>query len=44
MNKKRTWIGFKDVVVIALLTALSIVIQLVWGMPFSTVQFRESII
>lgn len=35
MNKEKRWIGFKDVVVIALLTALSIVIQLVSGIPFA---------
>ena len=35
MNKGRKWIGFKDVIVIALLTALSIVIQLISGIPFA---------
>lgn len=35
MNKERKWIGFKDVIVIALLTALSIVIQLATAMPFA---------
>lgn len=35
MNKSKKWIGFKDVIVIALLTALSIVIQLVSGIPFA---------
>lgn len=34
MNKERKWIGFKDIVLIALLTALSIVIQIISAVPF----------
>ncbi|MFV0529115.1 MAG: MptD family putative ECF transporter S component [Lachnospiraceae bacterium] len=37
MNKTRTVIGFRDIVLIALLTVLSIVIQLVTAIPFAAV-------
>lgn len=35
MNKERKWIGFRDIILIALLSALSIVIQLISGVPFA---------
>lgn len=37
MNKQRKYIGFRDIILIALLSALSIVIQLVSGIPFMAV-------
>lgn len=35
MNKEKKWIGFKEIVLIALLTVLGIVIQLVISTPFA---------
>lgn len=35
MNKESKWIGFRDIVLIAVLTVLCVVLQLVLAMPFS---------
>lgn len=37
MTKERKWIGFRDIVLIAVLSALTIVVQLLAGVPFMAV-------